>query len=121
MPVPAFRPRMVCASCGIVGADLRPNWLEREERITDRRAVALMAKRSRSSSARLPTCWRSGPSCAAPPSPTKPRFQAGKGFFQSEIWQAQNVEGCCNLDTISNFAFRGNRLRSAWAANCIRQ
>jgi hypothetical protein len=27
-PVPAFGPRMVCASCGMVGADARPNWQE---------------------------------------------------------------------------------------------
>jgi hypothetical protein len=24
-----FGPRMVCTSCGIVGADVRPNWQER--------------------------------------------------------------------------------------------
>jgi hypothetical protein len=24
----AFWPRMVCTSCGIVGADVRPNWRE---------------------------------------------------------------------------------------------
>jgi hypothetical protein len=29
MPVPAFCSRMVCTCCGIVGADVRPNWLER--------------------------------------------------------------------------------------------
>ncbi len=29
VPVPAFGPRMVCTSCGIVGADARPNWQER--------------------------------------------------------------------------------------------
>lgn len=29
--VPAFSPRMVCTGCGIVGADVRPNWLEREQ------------------------------------------------------------------------------------------
>jgi hypothetical protein len=34
MPVPAFGPRMVCTVCGIVGADARPNWLERPERPT---------------------------------------------------------------------------------------
>lgn len=26
--VRAFRPRMVCTHCGIVGADARPNWRE---------------------------------------------------------------------------------------------
>jgi hypothetical protein len=31
MPVPAVGPRMVCTSCGIVGADARPNWKERSE------------------------------------------------------------------------------------------
>jgi hypothetical protein len=29
VPVPAFRFRMVCTSCGIIGADVRPNWRER--------------------------------------------------------------------------------------------
>jgi hypothetical protein len=24
--VPSFGPRMVCTSCGIIGADARPNW-----------------------------------------------------------------------------------------------
>jgi hypothetical protein len=32
MPVPAFGPRMVCTSCGIVGADARPNWKEQSGR-----------------------------------------------------------------------------------------
>jgi hypothetical protein len=32
MPVPMFGPRMVCARCGIVGADVRPNWRERPAR-----------------------------------------------------------------------------------------
>jgi len=26
--VPAFGPRFVCTSCGMVGADVRPNWSE---------------------------------------------------------------------------------------------
>jgi hypothetical protein len=30
--VPAFGPRMVCTSCGIVGADARPNWEEQPTR-----------------------------------------------------------------------------------------
>jgi hypothetical protein len=29
VPVPTFGPRMVCTRCGIVGADARPNWLEK--------------------------------------------------------------------------------------------
>jgi hypothetical protein len=29
VPVPSFSPRMVCTSCGIIGADARPNWSER--------------------------------------------------------------------------------------------
>jgi hypothetical protein len=29
LPVPAFRPRMVCTVCGAIGADARPNWNER--------------------------------------------------------------------------------------------
>jgi hypothetical protein len=28
-PVPSFGPRMVCTCCGIIGAGVRPNWLER--------------------------------------------------------------------------------------------
>jgi hypothetical protein len=34
IPVPDFGPRMVCSSCGIVGADVRPNWAERPVRET---------------------------------------------------------------------------------------
>jgi len=30
--VPALGPRMVCTGCGIVGADVRPNWQERPPR-----------------------------------------------------------------------------------------
>lgn len=30
IPVPSFGRRMVCTKCGIVGADVRPNWRERE-------------------------------------------------------------------------------------------
>jgi hypothetical protein len=30
--VPAFGPRMVCTGCGIIGADVRPNWQERPAR-----------------------------------------------------------------------------------------
>jgi hypothetical protein len=39
VPVPAFRSRMVCTRCGIVGADVRPNWRERpqSESLTGRR------------------------------------------------------------------------------------
>jgi hypothetical protein len=29
VPVPTFGPRMVCTRCGIIGADVRPNWRER--------------------------------------------------------------------------------------------
>jgi hypothetical protein len=38
VPVPAFGPRMVCTSCGIVGAFARPHWQERqpEESLTGR-------------------------------------------------------------------------------------
>jgi hypothetical protein len=32
VPLPSFGPRMVCTGCGIVGADVRPNWQEREGR-----------------------------------------------------------------------------------------
>jgi hypothetical protein len=34
VPVPAFGPRMACTSCGIVGADARPNCTERPARGT---------------------------------------------------------------------------------------
>ena len=34
VPVLAFRRRMVCTKCGIIGADVRPNWRERPERKT---------------------------------------------------------------------------------------
>jgi hypothetical protein len=30
LPVPTFGPRMVCSRCGIIGADARPYWRERE-------------------------------------------------------------------------------------------
>ena len=30
LTVPSFGPRMVCTLCGIIRADARPNWLERE-------------------------------------------------------------------------------------------
>ena len=30
--VPAFGPKMVCTGCGIIGADARPNWVDRPER-----------------------------------------------------------------------------------------
>jgi len=29
VPVPWFRQRMVCTTCGAIGADARPNWQER--------------------------------------------------------------------------------------------
>jgi hypothetical protein len=32
--MPTFGPRMVCTSCGIVGADARPNWNEQPPRET---------------------------------------------------------------------------------------
>jgi hypothetical protein len=32
VPVPAFGPRMVCAGCGIVGANAWPKWMDRPER-----------------------------------------------------------------------------------------
>jgi hypothetical protein len=30
LTVPSFGARMVCTTCGTVGADVRPNWRERE-------------------------------------------------------------------------------------------
>ena len=32
VPVPTFGPRMVCTRCGIIGADVRPNWQEQPPR-----------------------------------------------------------------------------------------
>ena len=32
VPVPLFGPRMVCTRCGIIGADVRPNWREQPQR-----------------------------------------------------------------------------------------
>jgi len=32
VPVPAFGPCMVCTSCGMIGADARPNWNDRRQR-----------------------------------------------------------------------------------------
>jgi hypothetical protein len=29
LTVPSFGPKMVCTKCGIIGADVRPNWKER--------------------------------------------------------------------------------------------
>ena len=34
VPVPSFGPRMVCTCCGIIGVDVRPNWIERPARAT---------------------------------------------------------------------------------------
>jgi hypothetical protein len=30
LTVPSFGPRMECTKCGTIGADVRPNWQERE-------------------------------------------------------------------------------------------
>lgn len=43
--VPAFGPRMGCTCCGIVGADVRPNWLERPARESNTVVMALGACR----------------------------------------------------------------------------
>jgi hypothetical protein len=29
VPVPSLGPKMVCTKCGTIGADVRPNWLEK--------------------------------------------------------------------------------------------
>jgi hypothetical protein len=29
VPLPSFRPKVVCAKCKTIGADVRPNWRER--------------------------------------------------------------------------------------------
>jgi hypothetical protein len=34
LTVPSFIPWMLCTSCGIVGADARPNWREQPQRET---------------------------------------------------------------------------------------
>jgi hypothetical protein len=33
VPVPSFGPRMRCTKCGNRGADARPNWIERADRL----------------------------------------------------------------------------------------
>ena len=30
LTVPSFGPKMVCTKCGTIGADVRPNWRERD-------------------------------------------------------------------------------------------
>jgi hypothetical protein len=30
LTLPSFGPRMVCAKCGRIGADVRPNWQQRD-------------------------------------------------------------------------------------------
>jgi hypothetical protein len=81
-PLPAFGPRMVCTV-------LRDHWRIRPAQLAgarkaenaDRRTVTLTAKRSRSLSARPPTCWRSGPSCAAPSIPDNAKTPSRKRLF----------------------------------------
>lgn len=46
VPVPAFGPRMVCTSCGIVGADVRPNWREMKASGNWRTGPALLDSQS---------------------------------------------------------------------------
>jgi hypothetical protein len=82
VPMPTFGPRMVCTV-------LRDHWRIRPTELAgarrpenaDRRTAALMAKRSRSLSARPPTCWRSGPSCAAPSIPDNAKTPSRKRLF----------------------------------------
>ena len=33
VPVPSFGPRMRCSQCGHLGADARPNWIERRDNL----------------------------------------------------------------------------------------
>jgi len=33
VPVPSFGPRMRCRKCGSLGADARPNWIERRDKL----------------------------------------------------------------------------------------
>jgi hypothetical protein len=40
LTVPSFGPRMVCTRCGTVGADVRPNWRERERAFVNRPSSA---------------------------------------------------------------------------------
>ena len=50
--VPSFGPKMVCTCCGIIGADVRPNWSERAaDRELDRPAVAALISRADAPSA----------------------------------------------------------------------
>jgi hypothetical protein len=36
LPVKAFEPRMACTRCGLIGADVRPNWMDYEPTKTRR-------------------------------------------------------------------------------------
>ena len=38
LTVPSFGPRMGCTQCGTIGADVRPNWRERQR---DARSIAI--------------------------------------------------------------------------------
>jgi hypothetical protein len=39
VPVPTFRPRMVCARCGTIGADARPNWRDKTASMPEGQAL----------------------------------------------------------------------------------
>jgi hypothetical protein len=49
VPVPAFGPRMVCTSGGIIGSFARPNWQERatQQSLTGRRMLTCGCRRIR--------------------------------------------------------------------------
>jgi hypothetical protein len=72
VPVPAFGPRMVCTSCGIVGGDARPNWQEQPQRETLRPVASRRFQRSMTSSAST-RATRSALSFAAPALMSSPR------------------------------------------------
>jgi hypothetical protein len=66
LPVPSFGPCMACTRCGIIGADVRPNWSERSTRPTpDRSTVALMAKRPTADMTSSGCGCRRGGSCCS--------------------------------------------------------
>ena len=54
VPVPAFRRRMVCTRCGIIGADARPNWKEQAPRPSLTGALRKYVRRSRPREKRPP-------------------------------------------------------------------
>jgi hypothetical protein len=61
-------------------------------------------------------------SCATPSHPDGTEAPSWERLFLvGNLANTQNVVACCNLDTILNFVFCSNQLRSAQAAICVRE